>query len=65
MKEIDVKPRRVATYGPLFIWGLSAFCLAWVVLGLWAFEWDLRLLVISPPLVMLGILMGIRFRDTP
>ena len=65
--EINLGPkeaRRVASYSPWFIWGVTAFWSAFIVVQLVVTGGDwLSALRFGAPGLFIGVVLGIRFRD--
>jgi hypothetical protein len=65
-KTIEGKATRVATYEPWWFWYCGSIGALWVIFGLYAFDWNWRLaLAFTMPGLLLGGVLGIRFRNTP
>lgn len=63
--ELTGSARRVVRYSPWFIWGVAGFWTAFVVWQLFATGGDwLSALRFGAPGVFIGIVLGIRFRDS-
>lgn len=67
-KQIDLEPgraRRVVSYSPWFIWGMVVFWSGFIAVQLAVTDWDwLSALRFAGPGIIIGAVLGIRFRDS-
>lgn len=64
-KTIEGKARRVLSYEAWWFWYCGAIAVGWILFGLYAFNWDWRMLSFTMPGILLGVVLGVRFRNTP
>jgi hypothetical protein len=65
-KQIDLEgqARRVVTYSPWFIWGMVIFWSGFIAVQLYLTGGDwLSALRFGGPALLIGVVLGIRFRD--
>lgn len=62
---LELKARRVIRYSPWFIWGIAIFWTAFIGLQLYVTGGDwLSALRFGAPGLFIGVVLGIRFRDS-
>lgn len=63
--DLELRARRVVSYSPWFIWTWLLFWIAFLAVQLYVTNWDwLSALRFAGPGVLIGAVLGIRFRDS-